>query len=150
MLALYSRWYKWCLSNSFFPFFFSSLQWSTNAEILPNAEIFLRETEKSRFSSFYRRLRLVCFFPSSSVEMHPFNFCAGKNVAFLPFWLTFCSFFCDTATQSSSTLYLYFCCYRSLKQMGTGPNYKLIRIKIIIFFPNAPSWYCMILFPDIV
>lgn len=94
MLAWYSHWYKWCLFNSIFLFFFFQLAmkhkcWDTAQRWnLPE-----RNWKVYRFSSFYRRSRLVCFFPSSSVEMHSFSFCAGKDVAFLPFWLIFCFFF---------------------------------------------------------
>lgn len=82
----------------------------------------------------------MCFFSSSSVEMHSFSFCAGKSVAFLPFF-DFCSSFV-ILLHSPAVLSTCISVVTGVKaNRGTGPNDKLIGIKIVIFFPICTESY---------
>lgn len=83
----------------------------------------------------------VCFFSSSSVETHPFSFCAGKSVASLPFLTYFCSSFV-ILPHSPAVLSTCISVVTGVKaNRWTGPNDKLIRIKIVIFFPICTENY---------
>lgn len=73
-----------------------------------------------------------------------FQFLCRKRCCFSTFLTYILFLFCNTATQSCSTLYLYFRLLQELKQTGElDQTSKLIWIKIVIFFPSTPSWYCI-------
>jgi len=122
-LAWYNCHYVWSLFGSFFPLFFS-LPWSTNAEILPEAEIFPRETEEATFSSSYRRSRLLCaFFFRFSGDAF-FQFLCRNKCCISTFFDLLLFLFCSIATQSCSTFYLYFGCYRSENKHGNWTKWQ--------------------------
>lgn len=121
------------LFNYFFYFFFS-LPWSTNAEILPKVEIFSREAEKATISNFYRRFSLLCAFSFPFSGDAFFQFLCRKKCCVSTFLTSFSSSFL-VLLHSPAVLSTCVSVVTGVKaDIEKGPNDKQIRIKIVIFF----------------
>lgn len=137
-LAWYSYHYMWSLFNSFF-FFQLAMKhkcWNTaQSWNLPE------RNWKGYFSNFYRRSRLLCaFFFQFSGDAF-FQFLCRKKCCISTFLTYFCSSFV-ILLHSPAVLSTCILVVRGVKaNRGTGPNDKLIRIKIVIVFPSCTENY---------